>query len=533
MNPDWIDNAIIYQIYPQSFRDSNGDGIGDLPGIIEKLDYIESIGANVIWLNPIFDSPFGDAGYDVRDFYRIAPRYGTEADLELLCTKARDRGIRIVLDLVAGHTAIDHPWFVAESRAPTSPDSSRYIWRNRDFDPSVGPGRADFVSNFFWHQPALNYGYANPTEPWQDPVDSSGPARNRKELKAIMAYWFDRGVSGFRVDMAASLVKNDPGKRETINLWNEIRRWLDERYPDRIIVAEWSNPSEAIPAGFHIDFMIHFNTEGYRSLFFNGAGTLPAAEGPCYFDSGARGDLELFRNSYARHLESTRGKGLISLPTANHDFQRLRCGARGVEELRPAWTFLMCQAGVPTIYYGDEIGMRFLPEAPPKEGSTLDGAFVLGSGALGGERAGTRTPMQWDRSANAGFSRAAAESLYLPIDPREDRPTVEDEESDPESMLGFVRELVRIRKSHPALGVDGTFNLLNPKDQPYPMVLLREHREERLLVTVNPAGKSVSITVPLEVSAPELLFGERVEVQTSTAGIMLRVEPFGYGIIEL
>ncbi len=530
----WMKDSVVYQIYPQSFQDSNGDGIGDFRGIIERLDYIRSLGVNVIWMNPCFDSPFGDAGYDVRDFYRVAPRYGTEQDLIDLFDEAHRRGMRVILDLVAGHTSMDNAWFVEEAKNPKSPDSNRYIWENRDFDPEEGPQKEDFVSNFFWYQPALNYGYENPTEPWQDPLDAPGPRKNRAELRNILSYWFDRGCDGFRVDMAGSLIKGGGEDKKAIKeLWQDVRAWMDECYPGRALVAEWSLPDISIPAGFHLDFLMHFNAPGYPSLFFNGAGTIPFTKGPCYFDAAGRGSLDVFRQEYAKQLSGTRGKGYISLPSANHDFQRLRCGSRGWEGLRPAWVFLMTQAGVPTIYYGDEIGMRFVAGTPPKEGSTLtclNLEIAPNAGAADGERSGTRTPMQWDNTPNNGFSTAAADQLYLPVDDCHKRPTVQSQESDPDSLLHFVRRLTKLRTDYPALGADGEYKILNPDHQHYPLVVERKLDRERCLVIVNPTDKTKTLSITDDDVPGEFLLNEGCTMAQAGDGVKVSVAPFGYGI---
>ncbi|MFC1947143.1 alpha-amylase family glycosyl hydrolase [Chloroflexota bacterium] len=214
--PLWLKQAVFYQIYPQSFYDSNGDGIGDLAGIIRKLDYLQWLGVNAIWINPCFVSPFQDAGYDVADYYRVAPRYGTNRDLYKLCRKAHQRGMRVCLDLVAGHTSVEHPWFQASSRQRRNKYSDRYVWvplaeSPNDTGLSMIPGNTEkgdsYVANCFDFQPALNYGFAVPDQPWQQPVDASGPLETRQELVETMDYWLGHGVDGFRVDMAFSLVK--------------------------------------------------------------------------------------------------------------------------------------------------------------------------------------------------------------------------------------------------------------------------------------------------------------------------------------
>jgi len=276
--PGWLKQAIFYQVYPQSFCDSNSDGIGDIPGIIQKLDYLQWLGINAVWINPCFVSPFQDAGYDVADYYRIAPRYGTNRDLYKFCREAHLRGIRVCLDLVAGHTSIEHPWFKASSLRRRSKYSNRYVWipsaeNSNDTGLSLIPGYADnddsFVANCFDFQPALNYGFAVPDQPWQQPVDAPGPLETRRELVKIMDYWLGHGVDGFRVDMAFSLVKNDPGHRETIKLWQEIGQQIRSKYPDMVLISEWGNPEESIAGGFDIDFMLHFGMNGYPDLLLN------------------------------------------------------------------------------------------------------------------------------------------------------------------------------------------------------------------------------------------------------------------------
>lgn len=533
---DWVGKAVFYQIYPQSFLDTNGDGVGDFPGITSRLDYIKSLGVDAIWLNPCFDSPFGDAGYDIRDFYKVAPRYGTEEELIRLFEGAHRRGMRVILDLVAGHTSMDNEWFLAEAANPKSPDSNRYVWLNRDFDPAVGPARGDFLGNFFWYQPALNYGYAEPSEPWQDSVDAPGPRKNREELRRIMAYWFDRGCDGFRVDMAGSLIKIEGQPRaqaETQRLWQEIRRWIDETYPGKALLAEWSCPTAAIDAGFHLDFLMHFNAPGYPSLFFNGVGSLPAKEGPCYFHRDGEGQLKIFREEYQRQLQGVRGKGFISLPVANHDFQRLHCGPRSAEELRCAWVFFLTQAGPPTIYYGEEIGMRYLVEAPSKEGSTLAGITAVNAGAANGERAGSRTPMQWDDTDNAGFSSAAPGEIYLPLDPDPDRPTVVGLEKDPESLLHFVRKLIALRREHMFLGADASYEILNPDDQPYPFLCVRRLDGAACIIAINPTSDARTITVALKAHHGEFLLNVGCEIVSTNGNLALSLGAFGYVIVEL
>ena len=438
--PTWLKQAVFYQIYPQSFYDANNDGIGDISGIIKKLDYLQWLGITAVWINPCFMSPFRDAGYDVDDYYRVAPRYGTNRDLYRLCREAHRLGIKVCLDLVAGHTSIEHPWFKASCKVRRNRYSDRYIWA-----PSVTADASEesflirgnferdgrYVANCFDFQPALNYGFAKPVKTWQQPVNAPGPLENRKEMIKIMTYWLGHGVDGFRVDMAFSLVKTDPGHQETIKLWQDIGQKVRVHYPEMALISEWGNPEEAIAAGFDIDFVLHIGLGGYRELMINEK---------CFFRRQGGGEIQGFVKSYMEQSAKIRGKGLISVPSSNHDVKRPCADGRNPRDLKVIFTFLLTWPGVPFIYYGDEIGMRYIPGLASKEG--------------GHDRTGSRTPMQWHSGANAGFSTADEEKLYLPLDPHRRRPTGERQARDTGSLLNHVRNLMTLRRKSTALQAD-------------------------------------------------------------------------------
>jgi maltose alpha-D-glucosyltransferase/alpha-amylase len=517
--PEWLADAVVYQIYPQSFADSDGDGIGDLPGALERLDYLKWLGVDTVWFSPCFASGFGDAGYDVIDFLRIADRYGTNDDLVRLVDAARARGIRVMLDLVAGHTSHQHPWFRASAEDPSD---DRYIWSDtvhspaRSWIPSPGARPGYYLANFYPIQPALNYGYArtHPDEPWRQPVDAPGPLANRAALREIMAYWFDRGVSGFRVDMAYSLVKDDPGLVETAALWHETRAWIDREYPDRVLLSEWGDPKTSVPAGIHVDFFLHFVGRALRSLWDNGQGThSPFWEpGECYFAPEGAGSMEEFLTAWREADAAIDGGGYIAVPTANHDFSRLTCGTRTRDMVAPAFAFLLTWPSLPVIYYGDEIGMRYIPGLPDREGSQLDTQA----------RQGSRTPMQWGDTANAGFSTAAPDKLYLPIDPAEDRPTVAAQQADEASLLNQVRRLIALRRATPGLGVGGKVEVLHTG---YPFVYTRDDTH---LIVVNPRREPGSLEVP----GLGAVHGLEVRGVTVSQG-SIHAGGFSYGVFEL
>ncbi len=484
--PKWLNDAVFYNIYPQSFMDSNGDGIGDLQGITDKLDYIKETGYTAIWLNPIYVSPFRDAGYDITDFYKVAPRYGTNEDFKHLCDEAKKRDIKVVMDLVAGHTSLECEWFQKSLLPERNEYSDRYIWtdsvwkkgKEGSFINGMGDRDGCFMNNFFYCQPALNYGYANITEDWQMAVDSPAAIDTRNEMLNVMSFWSDLGADGFRVDMAASLVKDDPDKAETIKLWHIIKEEFTKKYPDSVLIAEWSFPKEAIAAHFDIDFLIHFNLKAYSTIFRHEKGTNQSEAwiGHSYFRKAGKGDINLFLEEYLEHYNATKGKGYISIPTGNHDLHRVAL-KRDMDDLFVTHAFVLTMPGVPFIYYGDEIGMKYIEGLPSKEG--------------GFNRTGSRTPMQWGNGKNLGFS--TSDTPYLPVDSSDDAPTVEAQLNDENSLLNHTKKLISIRRNNKALCADGDFEVINAG---YPFVYKRSYEGQEIIVALNPSDREYEVSVP-------------------------------------
>jgi glycosidase len=531
---DWLEKAVFYEIYPQSFFDSNGDGIGDLPGILQKLEYLQYLGVNAVWLNPCFASPFQDAGYDVSDFYQVAPRYGTNDDLHRIFAEAHRLGIRILLDLVAGHTSTECAWFKESCKAERNAYSDWYIWTNSIWtwnapgvQTVIGYSERDgnYITNFFHFQPALNYGFAkpDPQHPWQQPVDTPGPQAVRRELKNIMKFWLDLGASGFRVDMAGSLVKNDPGGQETARLWQELRAWLDIAHPEARLISEWSDPKVAIPAGFHMDFLLPFASPAYQTLFAMASNPGSSREVPsaCFFNPDRPGDIQPFLDDYLPLYQATRGKGFIVIPSGNHDTTPRLGNGRTPRDLELAFLFLLSMPGVPFIHYGDEIGMRSPDGLKSKEG--------------GYGRTGARTPMQWDTSPNAGFSSAPKDQLYLPVEASPERPNVEVQRADAGSLLNHIRQLIALRQAHPALCASGSFEPVYAKAGKLPFVYKRQAGDEVLLVALNPANQPCEVMLDGSVSAdpPERLYGEPDAFQRQGAQWRLRLPRISGGIYRV
>jgi glycosidase len=532
--PAWLNDAIFYEIYPQSFYDSNGDGIGDIPGIVAKLDYIETLGCNALWLNPCFVSPFGDAGYDVADFYRVAPRYGTNDDLVHLFREANRRGIKVCLDLVAGHTSIDHPWFRESQRHERNRYSNWYIWTDSIWDKGT-PGvpmihgfaerDGNYLANFFYFQPALNYGFAqpDPARPWQLPVSHPDVQAVRQEMKNIMRYWLDLGADGFRVDMAMSLVKSDPDLSETMKLWGEVRGMFDRDYPDAALMSEWSDPEKAILGGFHVDFMLSFGKPpAYNALLRRERGrdlVPPDGGGPSFFDAKGQGNIRDFLDSYFRHYRATHEHGFITIPTGNHDCPRLAFG-RTPREILLAFAMILTMPGIPFIYYGDEIGLRQMEGLPSKEG--------------GYSRTGARTPMQWDDSANNGFSTAEPARLYLPVDPLPGAPNVEAQLRGSDTLLSQVRELVQLRLAHPALSGDGSFTPLYAEAWKYPFVYARSKEDKTFVIAINPSGRAEQADFALEhATGLRPVHGDPVSPTLHGGRCEMKMDPLSFAIFEV
>ena len=517
--PDWAKNAVFYQIYPQTFCDSDGDGIGDIQGIISKLDYVKSLGVDAIWFNPFFDSPFHDAGYDIRDYYKIAPRYGTNEDARQLFEEAHKRGMHVIFDYVISYTAIDHPWFVASQQQTPNKYSNYYIWTETNWvDPPMefagqfvkgyGQRNGQFMRNFYWCQPALNFGFANPDpdQKWQLPTDHPDVMAMREDLKNVLRFWMDMGADGFRADMAGALVKTrrvrgneqffNTNENETKLFWREIRQLLEKEYPQGFMVAEWSYPADA-------------------------------SEGHSYFDAEGKGTISDFLTSYMDQYQKTVGKGYISLPLGNHDNARLG-NKRTDKELEIIYAFGFTMPGVPFLYYGNEIGMRQLPTDWPQ----VEGAYQ--------PRNGARTPMQWSADKNLGFSTGDAASLYLPVDPAPDAPNVAAQENNPNSLLNKTRRLIALRHSEPALANYAEFVPIYPSQEasdPYPFVYARAAGNDVVLVMLNPRAKASDATFNINVKFKKtrLLAGDRFSIthNKNSGDMTIHMPATSYAIVKL
>ncbi|MBQ9480765.1 MAG: hypothetical protein IJU84_01210, partial [Clostridia bacterium] len=465
----WIKDAIFYQIYPASFYDGNGDGTGDLKGITQKLDYIADLGVNAIWLNPFYKSPFKDGGYDIENYRSVDERFGTVRDFENLVSECKKRNIRIIIDLVIGHTSTEHEWFKKSAKDETNKYSDYYIWTDSIFSKyrdktihGLYPRDGGYYVNYYACQPALNFGF--------NKIEAGGTADNydngngwmmhytderlkplREEVLDIMRFWLDKGVDGFRVDMANSLVKGcvfDSDKDEDIEgnrwLWNILISTIKKEYgEDTAFISEWVNPENAVSkCGFDVDFFAH-DIPCYNELFRNEPHTnlLPSFEkGYSFFGKDGKGSIENFINYSLKLNEVLKGKGYYSVPSGSHDQVRL-AERKGNDLMKCVFAFLLTYSQVPFIYYGDELGIKH------NFSLNKDGGYI---------RTGARTPMLWNEGKNKGFS--LSDEPYLPADTETD--SVEKQQRDENSLLNAVKKLISIRKEYECLSADGDLEII-------------------------------------------------------------------------
>lgn len=532
--PEWTRHAVFYQIYPQSFYDSNGDGIGDLNGIIMKLDYVQSLGANAIWLNPFFDSPFNDAGYDTRDYYKVAPRYGTNEDAKRLFEEAHKRGMRVIFDYVITYTAIDHPWFIESCKQQPNAFTNWYVWNDNvwkmeegefanRFIQGYGQRNGNFMRNFYWSEPALNFGFGQPdtNKKWQLPSNHPDILALKEELKKIFCYWMDMGADGIRADMAGALVKGNDVHGDTKKFWKEIRQLVREKYPNAFMVSEWSYPKDALDGAFHADFFHWF--DGYNDLtqkeswrILNGY-----SEGHSFFDKEGKGNISYFLSKYMEQYTAIKDKGYIIIPLGNHDNARMNVD-RTTDDLELIMVFGITMPGVPFIYYGNEIGMRELQDMPQ-----IEGAYK--------PRAGARTPMQWNPGKNRGFSAADFSKLYLPVDTSGDAPNVEAEQKDPRSLLNRVKKLIQLKHSEPALAAYAEFVPLYAKENTYPFIYARANGKDVILIIINPSDKVVNAKFPMNIlyKKMQLLAGKEIKINREGNLMNATVPGITYSVYKL
>jgi len=539
----WYRKAIFYELYVRAFYDSNGDGHGDLRGAAQKLDYLKHLGVDCVWLLPIYPSPLKDDGYDISDHYNIHPQYGTLEDFKYFLDEAHARGIRVILDLVLNHTSDQHPWFQAARSDRISPYRDYYVWS--DTDQKYKDARIIFLdtekSNWTWDEKAGQY-FWHRFYSSQPDLNYDNPAV-REEMKNVMRFWLDLGVDGFRADAVPYLFEregtNCENLPETHAYLKEIRRFIDENYPGRILLCEANQwPEDVFPyfgdgdefqMGFHFPIMPRIFMsikKGDRTSLEWIMSRTPAINRTCQWCIFLRNHDEL-----TLEMVTPEERDWMWEQYAPEPRMRLNLGIRrrlaplldnDRRKIELANSLLFTMPGTPIIYYGDEIGMG--------DNIWLD------------DRNGVRTPMQWSADINAGFSAAPTESQYAPV--ISERPfspqevNVESQIQDPDSLLNFICKLVGIVKEHMAFG-EGEFHWAacdNTAVAAYYRTYDDPEHRENLLIVQNLSGESQKAVIQLTEMTPppaavDLITGKLNPITDRTLEIQL--EPYQYFWFEL
>ena len=484
----WWQRGVIYQVYPRSFQDSNGDGVGDLPGITRRLDHLVRLGVDAVWLSPIYPSPMADFGYDVSDYTGVHPEFGTLADFDRLVEAAHARGLRVILDYVPNHTSDRHPWF-AESRASrTGPKRDWYIWR----DPAPGGGPpnnwlSEFGGPAWTTDPATGQAYYHAYLPEQPDLNWRNPAV-RDAMLDVLRVWLSRGVDGFRVDAIHHLFEDEglrdnppnpdwhpglsPARRvirthtadlpEVQDAVAAMRRVADGYGGERVLIGEAYLPFDRLMAyygrdlsGFHLPFNFHLLSTPWQA--------------------------ERIAAVVAAYEAALPPGGWPNWVLGNHDRSRL-ASRIGRAQARVAAMLLLTLRGTPTIYQGEEIGMEDVPIPPER----VQDPWERRVPGLGLGRDPVRTPMQWDAGPNAGFT--AAREPWLPLASDHTAVNVAAQEAEPGSVLRLYQALLALRRAEPALSVGAYVPVSAAGD-----VLAYERHApdgERLLVALNLGGEA-------------------------------------------
>jgi alpha-glucosidase len=470
---DWWKNAVIYEIYPRSFQDSNGDGIGDLNGITQHLDYLKDLGVDAIWLSPVYPSPQVDFGYDISDYENIDPQYGTLKDFDKLESEAAKRHIRIIMDMVMNHTSDKHQWFIQSRSSRDNPYRDWYMWHDGKGETATDKGevpnnwQSDFGhSAWEWDEKTRQYYYhkfyiQQPDVNWNNP-------KIHQAFKDIIGFWLKRGVGGFRFDAITTLFE-DPNLIDDDELKDKDGKTYLNNYGD---IALNDTRTNNLPGVHPVMQEMRAYSDTFSSNKFPGArvligetylpniaelakqyGTADKPEFQLPMDTQVgfinKLDVAAFR-AKLNDVETQIGGNTPLLVFDNHDNPRLDArygdGVHDTDIERVISTMLFASRGTSLFYYGDEIGMKTTP--PTRKEDVKDPVGLTGWPKDKG-RDGERTPMQWDASANAGFTKAG-DTPWLPVPPTYTSVNVKAEESQPDSMLAWYKSLIHLKKTNPA-----------------------------------------------------------------------------------
>ncbi len=521
INRQWWKEGIVYQIYPRSFQDSNGDGIGDIKGIINRLDYIKSLGVDIIWLNPVYESPNDDNGYDISDYQNIMGEFGTMADFDELLQGMKERGLRLVMDLVVNHSSDEHQWFIESKSSRTNPYRDYYHWwpaekgtppaRWSYFDVEGNAWKYDETTDAYY----LHYfSVKQPDLKWENP-------KLREEIYKLMRFWFDKGVDGFRMDVIPFISK-DINYPELPASYNgnfvpfyadgpNLHTYLNEM--NKEVLSKYDVMTVGEAPGVSIDQALDFVDEDREELnmFFHfDLMALDREADEVFLMRKDAWKLTEFKKIHTDWDAAFAKKGWGSMYLSNHDFPR--SVSRWGNDSRSFWydsatmlqTFLLSMRGTPYFYYGDEIGMtniRFDRITDYKDINTLNryetikqqggdtAAFVENEKEASRDNA--RTPMQWDDTQNAGFTSGRA---WLKVnDNYKEGINVASQHTDKTSVLNYFRKMVQVRKSHLGLIYGDYTLLLENHEEVY--AYTRTFEEERYLILLSFSTSKTTVKV--------------------------------------
>jgi alpha-glucosidase len=542
----WWRHAVIYEIYPRSFQDSNGDGIGDINGITSRLDYLKDLGIDAIWITPMYPSPGVDYGYDISDYTAINPEYGTMADFDHMVAEAKTRGIRVIMDYVINHTSDQISWFKESRASRDNPKRDWYVWRDGKVgaDGKLGPpnnwqswfGHSAWTYDETTKQYYYHYFYAQqPDLNWKNP-------EVRKAMYGVLEFWMKHGVAGFRIDAVSRLfedpeMRDDPyepgynayGDRnikhkytddlpEVHDVLRELRKVVDAFPGDPVLVTEADEPNVT-------ELTKMYGVDGKND----------EVQLPMDFQIADVNELSAvkFRRLFDE-VESNTAKGQPEYFFSNHDqprqWDRYGDGVHNDQIAKLMAALLLTTRGTPQMYYGEEIGMRTTD--PKRIEDVHDPIGRLGWPKEKG-RDGERTPMQWDSGKYAGFTTSGPP--WLPVPPSASTYNVQVESQDPDSILSTYKRLLALRKSEPALR-DGSYEAVDENDE-HVFAYLRKSGDETLLVALNMSAQARTIAVKSAGKEGDVLYRSplgKMGLKAETVALeKIELEPFGFVVLKV
>jgi oligo-1,6-glucosidase len=547
--PSWWKEAVVYQVYPRSFKDSNGDGIGDIPGITSKLDYLQRLGVNVIWLSPHYDSPNADNGYDIRDYRKVMAEFGTMADFDTMLAGIKQRHMRLIIDLVVNHTSDEHHWFVESRKSKDNPYRDFYFWRDGkpgpadpDGKPTLLPPNNDpsFFSGSAWQfDPTTSQYYLHYFAVKQPDLNWDNP-KVREEVYSLMRFWLDKGVDGFRMDVIPLISKNpafpDLTPDQLHNYGNayangpHMHEYLQEM--NRNVMAKYDvmTVGEALGISLEQTPLIVGDDRHELNMIFNFDAIRSNRVGREFRPT----DLSALKAIYTRHAKQLDAHSWDTVFLSNHDNPRVvsTFGDDSPEFRVPSAklleTMILTLRGTPFLYQGDELGMTNYPfrtiadfddievknayKADVVTGKISEDAFIANLRHT--SRDNSRTPMQWDSSANGGFT--SAPKPWLAENPNYTQINAVAQVADPDSVYNYTSKLIAIRHAHQAF-VYGDYKDLDPDNKSI-FAYTRTLGTERYLVVLNFSKTPIAYTLPGALKAGTLILSNlpTTEYDTNT-----------------